>query len=86
VKKRAIENDFHPDLSEHRNAYEKNFFKFNPASRRCKAIGLLYQILRPSLAEKCLKKITISFLNICFYLKILHFTAQRRSERKMYAS
>jgi hypothetical protein len=44
---------------------------------------IAYQILRPSLAEKCLKKITISFLNICFYLaKFFHFTAQRRSEQE----
>jgi nucleoside-diphosphate-sugar epimerase len=89
-RKGLIENDFHnlDFIPEHRNAYENaKFHSENFIADRCKAIGLPYQILRPSvIGGKMLSEENNNFISkyMVFYLlaKFFHFTAQRRNEQE----
>jgi nucleoside-diphosphate-sugar epimerase len=89
-RKGLIENDFHnlDFIPEHRNAYENaKFHSENFIADRCKAIGLPYQILRPSvIGGKMLSEENNNFISkyMVFYLlaKFFHFTAQRRDEQE----
>jgi nucleoside-diphosphate-sugar epimerase len=85
-----IDNDFHnlDFVSKHRNAYENaKFHSENFIANQCKAIGLPYQILRPSvIGGKMLGVENNYFISkyMVFYLlaKFFHFTAQRRNEQE----
>jgi nucleoside-diphosphate-sugar epimerase len=88
-RKGLIDNDFHnlDFVPEHRNAYENaKFHSENFIARQSKAIGLPYQILRPSvIGGKMLGKENNYFISkyMVFYLlaKFFHFTAQRRNKQ-----
>ena len=85
-----IDNDFHnlDFVPKHRNAYENaKFHSENFIANQCKAIGLPYQILRPSvIGGKMLGVENNYFISkyMVFYLlaKFFHFTAQRRNEQE----
>jgi nucleoside-diphosphate-sugar epimerase len=85
-----IDNDFHnlDFIPDHRNAYENaKFHSENFIADQCKAIGLPYQILRPSvIGGKMLGEENNYFISkyMVFYLlaKFFHFTAQRRSDQE----
>ncbi|PKH68256.1 hypothetical protein CXF59_02650 [Flavobacterium sp. ALD4] len=89
-RKGLIDNDFHnlDFIPEHRNAYENaKFHSENFIADQCKAIGLPYQILRPSvIGGKMLSEENNYFISkyMVFYLlaKFFHFTAQRRNEQE----
>jgi nucleoside-diphosphate-sugar epimerase len=85
-----IDNDFHnlDFIPDHRNAYENaKFHSENFIADQCKAIGLPYQILRPSvIGGKMLGAENNYFISkyMVFYLlaKFFHFTAQRRNDQE----
>jgi nucleoside-diphosphate-sugar epimerase len=85
-----IDNDFHnlDFIPDHRNAYENaKFHSENFIADQCKAIGLPYQILRPSvIGGKMLGEENNYFISkyMVFYLlaKFFHFTAQRRNDQE----
>jgi nucleoside-diphosphate-sugar epimerase len=89
-RKGLIDNDFHnlDFIPEHRNTYENaKFHSENFIADQCKAIGLPYQILRPSvIGGKMLSEENNYFISkyMVFYLlaKFFHFTAQRRNEQE----
>jgi len=90
IRKGLIGNDFHNlDFTpEHRNAYEDaKFHSENFISQKCKAFGLPFQILRPSvIGGKMLGNENNYFISkyMVFYLlaKFFHFTAQRKGEQE----
>lgn len=90
VRRGLIANDFHNlDFTpEHRNAYEyAKFHSENFIARECKAIGLPFQILRPSvIGGKMLGTENNYFITkyMVFYLlaKFFHFTAKRKSNQE----
>lgn len=89
-RKGLIDNDFHnlDFIPEHRNAYENaKFHSENFIADQCKAVGLPYQILRPSvIGGKMLGEENNYFISkyMVFYLlaKFFHFTAQRKNEQE----
>lgn len=90
IRKGLIANDFH-NLNftpEHRNAYEyAKFHSENFIAKECKAIGLPFQILRPSvIGGKMLGTENNYFIPkyMVFYLlaKFFHFTAQRKGQQE----
>ncbi len=90
VRKGIIDNDFHNlgFVPEHRNAYEDaKFHSENFIAQQCTALGLPYQILRPSvIGGKMLGTESNYFIPkyMVFYLlaKFFHFTAQRKNEQE----
>jgi nucleoside-diphosphate-sugar epimerase len=88
-RKGLIDNDFHnlDFIPDHRNAYENaKFHSENFIADQCKALGLPYQILRPSvIGGKMLDEENNYFISkyMVFYLlaKFFHFTAQRRNNQ-----
>ncbi|MFV8328244.1 SDR family oxidoreductase [Flavobacterium sp. ZS1P14] len=89
-RKGLIDNDFHnlDFIPAHRNAYENaKFHSENFVVQQCKALGLPYQILRPSvIGGKMLGKESNYFISkyMVFYLlaKFFHFSAQRKNEQE----
>lgn len=90
IRKGLIANDFH-NLNftpEHRNAYEyAKFYSENFIANECKAVGLPFQILRPSvIGGKMLGTENNYFIPkyMVFYLlaKFFHFTAQRKGQQE----
>lgn len=85
-----VENDFHnlDFVPKHRNAYENaKFHSENFVAQRCKALGLPFQILRPSvICGKMLGNENKYFISkyMVFYLlaKFFHFAAQRKTEQE----
>jgi nucleoside-diphosphate-sugar epimerase len=90
IRNGLIDNDFHNlDFTpEHRNAYEDaKFHSENFIAQECKALGLPFQILRPSvIGGKMLGKENNYFIPkyMVFYLlaKFFHFTSQRKGEQE----
>lgn len=90
IRKGLIDNDFHNlDFTpEHRNAYEDaKFHSENFIAKECKALGLPFQILRPSvIGGKMLGTENPYFIPkyMVFYLlaKFFHFTSQRKGEQE----
>lgn len=90
VRKGLIENDFHNlDFKpEHRNAYEyAKFHSENFIAKECKAIGLPFQILRPSvIGGKMLGTENNYFIPkyMVFYLlaKFFYFTSKRKGKQE----
>lgn len=90
VRKGLIANDFHNlDFTpEHRNAYEyAKFHSENFIAKECKAIGLPFQILRPSvIGGKMLGKENNYFIPkyMVFYLlaKFFYFTSKRKGKQE----
>jgi nucleoside-diphosphate-sugar epimerase len=90
IRKGIISNDFH-NLGfkpKHRNAYEDaKFHSENFIAKNCKALGLPFQILRPSvIGGKMLGTESPFFIQkyMVFYLlaKFFHFTSQRKGEQE----
>jgi nucleoside-diphosphate-sugar epimerase len=90
IRKGMIGNDFH-NLGfkpKHRNAYEDaKFHSENFIAQECKALGLPFQILRPSvIGGKMLGTESPFFIQkyMVFYLlaKFFHFTSQRKGEQE----
>ncbi|TDE29943.1 NAD-dependent epimerase/dehydratase family protein [Flavobacterium ranwuense] len=85
-----VDNDFHnlDFVPKHRNAYENaKFHSENFVAQRCKALGLPFQILRPSvICGKMLGTENNYFISkyMVFYLlaKFFHFAAQRKTEQE----
>jgi nucleoside-diphosphate-sugar epimerase len=85
-----IDNDFHnlDFVPEHRNAYENaKFHSEHFVTQQCKALGLPYQILRPSvIGGKMMGTESNYFISkyMVFYLlaKFFHFTAQRKTDQE----
>lgn len=85
-----VDNDFHnlDFVPKHRNAYENaKFHSENFVAQRCKALGLPFQILRPSvICGKMLGNENNYFISkyMVFYLlaKFFHFAAQRKTEQE----
>ncbi|WP_281635772.1 SDR family oxidoreductase [Flavobacterium marginilacus] len=85
-----VENDFHNlgFIPKHRNAYENaKFHSENFVAQHCKALGLPFQILRPSvICGKMLGDEHRYFISkyMVFYLlaKFFYFAAQRNSEQE----
>ncbi|TDE54424.1 SDR family oxidoreductase [Flavobacterium sp. GT3P67] len=85
-----VDNDFHnlDFVPKHRNAYENaKFHSENFVAKRCKALGLPFQILRPSvICGKMLGTENNYFISkyMVFYLlaKFFHFAAQRKTEQE----
>jgi hypothetical protein len=90
--KERVENDFHnlDFIPEHRMPMKMPNFIQKILSQIDKEIGLPYQILRPSvIGGKMLSEENNNFISkymVFFLAKFFHFTAQRRNDRKMYAS
>ena len=90
VRKGLIANDFHNlDFKpEHRNAYEyAKFHSENFIAKECRAIGLPFQILRPSvIGGKMLGTENNYFIPkyMVFYLlaKFFYFTSQRKDKQE----
>ena len=90
VRKGLIANDFHNlDFKpEHRNAYEySKFHSENFIAKECKAIGLPFQILRPSvIGGKMLGTENNYFIPkyMVFYLlaKFFYFTSKRKGKQE----
>ena len=90
VRKGLIANDFHNlDFNpEHRNAYEyAKFHSENFIAKECKAIGLPFQILRPSvIGGKMLGTENNYFIPkyMVFYLlaKFFYFTSKRKGKQE----
>lgn len=90
IRNGLIDNDFHNlDFTpEHRNAYEDaKFHSENFIAQECKALGLPFQILRPSvIGGKMLGKENNYFIPkyMVFYLlaKFFHFTSQRKGKQE----
>lgn len=85
-----VDNDFHnlDFVPKHRNAYENaKFHSENFVAQRCKAMGLPFQILRPSvICGKMLGDENRYFISkyMVFYLlaKFFYFAAQRKTEQE----
>ncbi|AOW09627.1 SDR family oxidoreductase [Flavobacterium gilvum] len=85
-----VENDFHNlgFIPKHRNAYENaKFHSENFVAQRCKALGLPFQILRPSvICGKMLGDENRYFISkyMVFYLlaKFFYFASQRITEQE----
>lgn len=85
-----VENDFHNlgFIPKHRNAYENaKFHSENFVAQKCAAVGLPFQILRPSvICGKMLGNENKNFISkyMVFYLlaKFFHFAAQRKTEQE----
>ena len=90
IRKGLIDTDFHNlDFTpEHRNTYEyAKYHSENFIARECKAIGLPFQILRPSvIGGKMLGTENNFFIPkyMVFYLlaKFFHFTAKRKGKQE----
>lgn len=90
IRKGLIDTDFHNlDFTpEHRNTYEyAKYHSENFIAKECKAIGLPFQILRPSvIGGKMLGTENNFFIPkyMVFYLlaKFFHFTAKRKGKQK----
>jgi len=90
IRKGLIDNDFHNlgFTPKHRNAYENaKFHSENFIAQECKALGLPFQILRPSvIGGKMLGNESPYFIPkyMVFYLlaKFFHFTSQRKGEQE----
>lgn len=85
-----VDNDYHnlDFVPRHRNAYENaKFHSEKFVAKRCKALGLPYQILRPSvICGKMLGDENKYFISkyMVFYLlaKFFYFVAQRKTEQE----
>lgn len=85
-----VDNDYHnlDFVPKHRNAYENaKFHSEKFVAKRCKALGLPYQILRPSvICGKMLGDENKYFISkyMVFYLlaKFFYFAAQRKTEQE----
>jgi nucleoside-diphosphate-sugar epimerase len=85
-----VDNDFHnlDFIPKHRNAYENaKFHSENFVAQRCKALGLPFQILRPSvICGKMLGDENRYFISkyMVFYLlaKFFYFASQRKTEQE----
>lgn len=85
-----VDNDFHnlDFIPKHRNAYENaKFHSENFVAQRCKALGLPFQILRPSvICGKMLGCENRYFISkyMVFYLlaKFFYFAAQRKTKQE----
>jgi nucleoside-diphosphate-sugar epimerase len=90
ARKGLIDNNFHnlDFIPEHRNEYEyAKFHSENYIATECKAIGLPFQILRPSvIGGKMLGDENKFFISkyMVFYLlaKFFHFAAKRKSKQE----
>ncbi len=90
IRKGIIETDFHnlDFIPQHRNAYEyAKYHSENFVARECKAVGLPFQILRPSvIGGKMLGTENNFFIPkfMVFYLlaKFFHFTSKRKGKQE----